>query len=165
MSVDYPTLVDVDPAEAGFDPQAFEQFDGYLAARAGTGPGSSRQRYAGAVILVAYRGQVVHESAVGHAQTYDGLRPLAEPRAMTADTIFDLASVTKPLATAAAILTLVDDGVLTLDDTQGVWIPELGADKAPITVRQMLTHRSGPVGVATDLPASTQRSGHPRSAG
>jgi CubicO group peptidase (beta-lactamase class C family) len=143
VSVDYPSLVHSDPAAAGFHRQVFDGLDALVASRAGTGPSSPRQRYAGAVILVAYRGQVVHEAAIGHAQTYDGPQPLAEPRAMTTDTIFDLASVTKPVATAAAILKLVDEAVLTLDDSLGTWLPELGADKAPITIRQMLTHRSG----------------------
>jgi CubicO group peptidase (beta-lactamase class C family) len=54
-----------------------------------------------------------------------------------------MASVTKVAATTAAVLKLVDEGVLRLDNTLGEWIPELGPDKAPITLRQMLTHRSG----------------------
>jgi CubicO group peptidase (beta-lactamase class C family) len=143
VSIDYPTLVRVDPAAAGFDAAAFEALDAFVASRAGTGLSTPTRLYAGAVVLVAYRGQIVHESAIGHAQTYEGTEPLADPREMTTDTIFDLASVTKVAATTAGVLKLVDEGVLSLDDALGEYIPELGADKAPITLRQMLTHRSG----------------------
>lgn len=143
VSIDYPTLVAVDAAEAGFDPAAFEALDAFVASRAGLGVSTPTRLYAGAVVLVAYRGQIVHEAAVGYAQTYEGTQPLADPREMTTDTIFDLASVTKVAATAAGVLKLVDEGVLSLDDTLGEWLPELGPDKAPITLRQLLTHRSG----------------------
>jgi len=105
--------------------------------------------YAGAVLLVTRQGKVVHQAAFGHAQTLtsapDGtLRPLDPPRAMTVDTLFDMASVTKVEATTAAILHLVGTGRLSLDDTLGALLPAFrGTDKAGITVRQLLTHRAG----------------------
>lgn len=105
--------------------------------------------YAGAVLMVAYQGQVIHAAAFGNAQTLattpDGaLRPLDRPRPMTIDSVFDMASVTKVESTTVAIMQLVGAGQLHLDDTLGALLPEFaGTDKAPITVRQLLTHRAG----------------------
>jgi CubicO group peptidase (beta-lactamase class C family) len=63
---------------------------------------------------------------------------------MTQETVFDLASLTKPLATALAVARLVDRGRIALDRPAADWLPELaGGDKAGITVRQLLCHRSG----------------------
>lgn len=105
--------------------------------------------YPGAVLLITDRGQIVHRTAFGNAQTLastpDGkLRPLAPPRPMTVDTPFDMASITKIEATTAAILQLVGSGRLSLDDRLGALLPGFeGTDKAAITVRQLLTHRAG----------------------
>jgi len=140
VSVDYPTLVRANPAEVGLDPAAFEAIDALVASRAGVGPD---KLYAGAVVLVTYKGRIVHESAIGYAQTHEGTQPLAQPRPMTTDTLFDMASVTKVEATVAAMLKLVDEGRLSLDDPLGKYLPEFGAEKGQITIRQMLTHRSG----------------------
>jgi CubicO group peptidase (beta-lactamase class C family) len=73
-----------------------------------------------------------------------GLARLAPERPMTTDTVFDLASLTKPFATTVAIMLLVQDGSLDLDQTLGSAISEFsGTDKAEITVRQLLSHTSG----------------------
>jgi CubicO group peptidase (beta-lactamase class C family) len=63
--------------------------------------------------------------------------------AASLDTWFDLASVTKPIV-ALAVMSLIDSGALTLDDTVGEHLPDYrDTDKAAITVRQLLTHTSG----------------------
>jgi CubicO group peptidase (beta-lactamase class C family) len=63
---------------------------------------------------------------------------------MAEDTLFDLASLTKPLATVLAIMTLVRQGRLDLDEPCATNCPELaGTDKAALTPRHLLTHRSG----------------------
>jgi uncharacterized protein YbbC (DUF1343 family)/CubicO group peptidase (beta-lactamase class C family) len=65
-------------------------------------------------------------------------------RAMTIDTIFDAASLTKVMATAPAVWLLVEDGKLDLEAPASRWIPEFRGDgKEKITLRQMLTHTSG----------------------
>jgi CubicO group peptidase (beta-lactamase class C family) len=156
VSIDYPALVRVDAAAAGWDPAAFEDLDAYVAGRAGTGLSSPTRFYSGAVVLVAHRARIVHEVAIGHAQTHHGtgrtyepeihngvLRPLEPPREMTTDTIFDMASVTKVEATAAAMLRLVDKGVLNLDDTLGRFLPEFPPEIGQITLRRLATHTSG----------------------
>ncbi|MET3709545.1 CubicO group peptidase (beta-lactamase class C family) [Sphingomonas trueperi] len=105
--------------------------------------------YPGAVLLVAARGRILHRAAFGAAQTLastpdGGLRTLAAPRAMTVDTLFDMASITKIEATTAAVLHLVGIGRLSLDDRLGALLPEFRTtDKADVTVRQLLTHRAG----------------------
>lgn len=96
----------------------------------------------GAAALVDWDGEIVFRTAVGHAR-------LSAPKtAMRADHRFDLASLTKVVATLPAILCLVDDGKIKLDDPLSKHLPELDRpDKKAITIRQCLTHVSG-------LPAS-----------
>lgn len=70
------------------------------------------------------------------------LLPAKEP--MTTDTVFDLASITKPLATATSIMLLEERGELQLDDPVSNYIEEFGScGKQAITIRQLLLHRSG----------------------
>jgi CubicO group peptidase (beta-lactamase class C family) len=93
--------------------------------------------FPGGVLLVAEDGVVVFLEAFGLAR----LRP---ERPMTPDAVFDLASLTKPLATTVALMLLVQEGTLHLDQTLGNAIPDfLGTDKASITIRQLLSHTSG----------------------
>ena len=105
--------------------------------------------YPGAVLLIAHHGAIVHRVAFGNAQTLTStpegdLRPLSPPRPMTVDTPFDMASITKVEATTAAMLHLVGRGQVSLDDRLGTLLPAFrNTDKAGITVRQLLTHRSG----------------------
>jgi len=94
--------------------------------------------FAGAVALIALGGRVVAHWAIGRAQVEPDERP------MQLDTIFDLASLTKPLAGATAALLLLEDGVWSLDDPVARFIPEFGgAGKDEVTLRQLLTHSSG----------------------
>src|SRR5215467_1137438 len=72
----------------------------------------------GAVGLVA-RGDQVEVQAAGSADV-DGARPMAR------DSIFRIASITKPI-TAAAVMMLAEDGRIALDDPVGPWLPELAA--------------------------------------
>lgn len=100
--------------------------------------GLRRENMPGCVVLVGYRGQIVFEQAYGHRQV--------EPHevAMTTDTVFDLASITKPVATASSIFLLVQDGQLQLEDRVSQYLPEfVSHGKAAITVSQLLTHQSG----------------------
>lgn len=92
----------------------------------------------GAVVLVGHNGQVVYRRAFG----YRALEPRREP--MTLDTVFDLASLTKPIATATSVMRLVQLGQIRLNDPVAKYIPEFGRNgKEEITVRQLLTHFSG----------------------
>ena len=93
--------------------------------------------FPGGVLLVARKERVEFLEAFGRAR-------LDPERPMTTDTVFDLASLTKPLATAVALMLLVQDGRLDLDQTLGSAISDFsGTDKAQIAVRQLLSHTSG----------------------
>jgi uncharacterized protein YbbC (DUF1343 family) len=91
----------------------------------------------GAVLLVGHQGKIVHRKAYGHRS----LSPRRE--VMTVDTIFDCASLTKVVATTSAILLLVEDGKVRLNDPVTRYLPEFAGGDSPITVRQLLTHFSG----------------------
>lgn len=93
---------------------------------------------AGAVALVRWHGDTVLHDAFGFAQR------LPEERVMRRDTVFDLASLTKPLASAATALALVDRGRVSLDEEVTRYLPELrSARGAGVTFRRLLTHTSG----------------------
>jgi len=95
--------------------------------------------FPGAVLLVSRAGHRLFFQAVGHAAL------LPAPRPMTAHTIFDLASLTKPLATALAVLILVSRGNLGLDAPLAELLAprSIPRDKAAVTVRQLLSHSAG----------------------
>jgi CubicO group peptidase (beta-lactamase class C family) len=99
----------------------------------------------GAVFLVAKDGRVVHERAFGFAQLNDyGGRRLASPTAMRASTMFDLASVTKVMATTFAIMLLADRGQIDVDAPVSRYLPDFtGPHLDSITVRHLLQHSSG----------------------
>src|SRR5690606_31436438 len=97
-----------------------------------------RDRMRGCVVLVGARGHIVHRKAYGQRV----VEP--EPEEMTVDTVFDLASLTKPVATATSVMLLVEEGKVELDEPACTYLPEFTGDgKETITVRQLLTHQSG----------------------
>lgn len=92
----------------------------------------------GAVLIVGHQGRIVYRKAFGRRAR----APAKEP--MTVDTVFDLASLTKPLVTATAVMQLLERGQVRLDDPAARYLPEFGRNgKDAITVRQLLTHFSG----------------------
>ncbi len=107
----------------------------------------------GAVVVVGHGGKVVFEKAYGVRkldgdQGLDGSPAPAEP--MTTDTIFDMASLTKPLATATAVMQLYEQGMVQLDDPVQNYLPDFNPSNDPqrasVTVRMLLTHFSGEAG-------------------
>jgi uncharacterized protein YbbC (DUF1343 family) len=96
------------------------------------------RRIPGAVILIGNRGKVVYRRAFGHR----ALEPKKSP--MTVDTLFDIASLTKVVATTTAILQFVEEGRVSLDDPVAKYWPEFGENgKAGITLQDLFTHYSG----------------------
>src|SRR5580658_398364 len=92
----------------------------------------------GAVVLVGHDGQVIYRKAFGERS----LEPRRE--AMTVDTIFDLASLTKVVATTTAVMQLVQKGQIRVNEPVAKYIPEFGENgKEEITIRELLTHFSG----------------------
>ena len=92
----------------------------------------------GAVLVVGHDGQVIYRKAFGNSS----LEPTRTP--MAVDTVFDIASLTKVVATTTAVMQLVEQGKVRLNDPVVKYIPEFGQNgKADITVRDLLTHYSG----------------------
>ena len=101
----------------------------------------------GAVLVVGHNGRVIYRKAYGNR----ALEPRREP--MTLETIFDLASLTKVVATTTAVMKLVEQGKVRLNDPVAKYLPEFAQNgKEDITVRQLLTHYSG---LAPDLDLKT----------
>jgi CubicO group peptidase (beta-lactamase class C family) len=110
-------------------------------------------RLPGAVVEIGHGGKVVFQQAYGERKLagepgLDGSRAPAEP--MTEDTIFDLASLTKPLATATAVMQLYEQGKIQFDDPVQKYLPDFNPSNDPmraeVTVRMLLTHTSGETG-------------------
>jgi uncharacterized protein YbbC (DUF1343 family)/CubicO group peptidase (beta-lactamase class C family) len=98
----------------------------------------ANKKLPGAVVLVGRKGRIVWLKAYGDR----AVEPVREP--MTADTIFDLASLTKVVATTTSIMILVERGKLRLSDPVSTHIPELkGEGRDRITIEQLLTHVAG----------------------
>jgi len=92
----------------------------------------------GAVLVVGHEGAVVYRKAYGNR----ALEPKVEP--MTLDTVFDMASLTKAIATTTAVMQLVEHGKIRMNDPVAKYLPEFAQNgKEDITVRQLLTHYSG----------------------
>ena len=110
-----------------------------------------RDEIPGAVLLVEHSGKIVYEKAIG-------MRAVMPSReAMTTDTIFDIASLTKVIATAPSVMKLVEEGKLRLDDPVSRCLPDFTSNgKDQITIRMLLTHTSG---LAPDPPVDAARSG------
>ncbi|HKC23835.1 MAG TPA: serine hydrolase domain-containing protein, partial [Thermoanaerobaculia bacterium] len=116
----------------------------------------ARKELPGAVVLVGRHGKIAYEKAYG----FRALEPEKEP--MTKDTVFDLASLTKTVATATSVMTLVESGKLRITDAVVKHLPEFAAGgglREKVTIEQLLTHRSGlppddPMDLYTGAPAA-----------
>lgn len=126
------------PAQPAME-RALASVDSLVRAAADSG------RFAGAVLLVARDGVVLHHAAYGYAQRYgfDG-RPLPAAEPMTTDHLFDLASLTKVMATTFTLMRLVDEGRVDLAAPVARYLPGFrGPGKDSVTVRHLLTHTGG----------------------
>jgi CubicO group peptidase (beta-lactamase class C family) len=110
-------------------------------------------RLPGAVVVIGHSGKVVFQQAYGSRKLagepgLDGLPAPAEP--MTEDTIFDMSSLTKSLATATAVMQLYEQGKVQFDDPVQTYLPDFNTvndrQRAKVTVRMLLTHTSGEPG-------------------
>jgi len=107
----------------------------------------------GAVVLIGNQGKVVYRHAFGNR----AIEPKKLP--MRSDTIFDLGSLTKVIATTTALMQLVEKGKLRLEDRVAAHWPEFKANgKEEITIRQLLTHYSG---FRSTLDLKPEWSGYP----
>jgi uncharacterized protein YbbC (DUF1343 family)/CubicO group peptidase (beta-lactamase class C family) len=100
--------------------------------------GIAAKKFPGAVVIVGHGGHVVFHKAYGNRTL------MPQPEAMRECTVFDVASLTKVLATAPAVMQLYEQGRFLLNDPVAKYLPEFAANgKQDITIRQLLTHYSG----------------------
>jgi uncharacterized protein YbbC (DUF1343 family)/CubicO group peptidase (beta-lactamase class C family) len=126
------TLPTVQPSKVGMSAGHLAYID------AAVNESIEKKELPGAVVLVARRGGVVWRKAYGSRAI------VPQREAMTVDTIFDVASLTKIVATATSVMILVERGKVRLSDPVTLHIPELkGEGRDRITVEQLLTHRAG----------------------
>ncbi len=120
------------PATLGMSAERLARMDQVIAASV------EKKELPGAVVLVARHGRVAWRKAYGSR----AVEPQRE--AMTTDTIFDLASLTKIVATATSIMILLEQGKVRLSDPAIEFIPEMkGGGRDAITIEQLLTHTTG----------------------
>jgi len=111
----------------------------------------AQKRLPGAVLIVGHNGQIVYRKAYGDR----ALVPQTEP--MTLDTVFDLASLTKVIATTSSLMKLFEQGKFQLNEKITQYIPEFQNGKSDITIRNLFTHFSG---LKPDVPLTLPWSGY-----
>ena len=111
----------------------------------------TEKRLPGAVVLIGLGERTLYHKAIGQRAV------VPSPEPMTPDTVFDLASLTKVIATTTSVMILIDEGRIGLNDRVAAYIP--GFDrygKGDITIRHLLTHMSG---LRPDVDLADQWSG------
>jgi CubicO group peptidase (beta-lactamase class C family) len=125
-------LPEAKPETIGLDPDGLNRIDRAVE------EAIQRREVPGAVVLVARKGKIGYFKAFGRRAVV----PTSE--SMTLDTVFDMASLTKVMATTPSIMMLVEKGTLRLGDRVSRYLPRFtGGGKDAITLGQLLTHYSG----------------------
>jgi len=133
-----PALPRVAPATVGLSAGQLDRIEPLI------GPEIESGQFPGCVVLVGRFDPMKQQGAIAYLKAF-GQRQL-EPslERMTTDTLFDMASLTKPLATATSIMILVERGIVRLRDPVAQHIPEFAQHgKAAVTIEQLLTHQGG----------------------
>ncbi|MCC6126991.1 MAG: DUF1343 domain-containing protein [Pirellulales bacterium] len=152
------------PEEAGMRKATLQKIDRLVS------DGLKEDSMPGCVALVARKGKIVWLRAYGdrkqepssdsppnEKETAGQLAANSPREKMTVDTVFDLASLTKPVCTAASVMLLVERGKVRLDDPVAKHLPEFAQNgKEKITVEQLLTHEGG---LIADNPMADYRDG------
>lgn len=127
-----PTIPMLPPENAGMDSGRLNVIDDIVR------EGLEQDKMPGCVVLIGRSNGIVFRRTYGFRQ----LQP--EKVAMTADTVFDLASLTKPISTATSVMVLIQQGKLDPNAPVARYLPEFTQNgKAAITIRQLLTHTGG----------------------
>jgi uncharacterized protein YbbC (DUF1343 family)/CubicO group peptidase (beta-lactamase class C family) len=125
-------LPSADPSSLGLDAERLKRIDGAIERAI------ERGQVPGVVVLVGRRGFIAYARAAGRRVVGP------TPEAMMRDTVFDMASLTKPVATATSIMILIEEGRLRLNDRLGRLLPEFdNHGKGAITIDQLIRHRAG----------------------
>jgi len=144
-----------DPDEAGMSKSVLRRLDHILDAAV------VRKDFPGAVVLIGRKDKIVYRQAFGDSQW------VPSRREMTTDMIFDLASLTKPIATATSIMILVERGEISLDEKVKDYVPDFAVYKdeqgnagEDARVWHLLTHTAG-LPPYTDAALAAQALGSP----
>lgn len=144
------SLEAADPGSLGFDPARLGPPLDAAIERA-----IAEKKIPGAVAIVGRHGRIAYAAVKGAR----ALVPAREE--MTRDTLFDMASLTKPVATATSVLILIEEGKVRLDDPLARHLPEFdNHGKGAITIEQLLRHRSG---LIADNPLADYHDGMDRA--
>jgi uncharacterized protein YbbC (DUF1343 family)/CubicO group peptidase (beta-lactamase class C family) len=122
------------PSAAGMSADRLSRIDAVVA------ESIAKKECPGAVVVVGRHGKIVFRKAYGNRAVV----PAVEP--MTLDTVFDLASLTKVVATTTSVMALVESGKIRLQDRVAKFIPEFvsgGGARDQVTIEHLLTHRAG----------------------
>jgi uncharacterized protein YbbC (DUF1343 family)/CubicO group peptidase (beta-lactamase class C family) len=154
------------------DSSRLEQIDGVVR------EAIEQKKCPGAVVLVSRFGRVVwwrpygqrclgesatddHRVRATHHNSHAGALPAPYAEPMSRETVFDMASLTKVMATATSVMILIDRGEITLGDRVTRFIPEFGQNgKESVTIEQLLRHRGG---LIADNPVDDYRDGPAKS--
>jgi len=136
------------PGDRGLDPKRLGRLDDIMK------EALTNRDFPGAVILAGRKDKIVFRKAYGDSQWIPAKKP------MTVKTIFDLASLTKPMATAASVMILAERGMLSLEDRVIKYVPEFSAYADEIgeagenaRLWHLLTHTSGLLPYTVDKDA------------
>ncbi|HPQ10341.1 MAG TPA: serine hydrolase domain-containing protein, partial [Bacillota bacterium] len=119
------SLVYAEPASLGIDPEKFKEAEAVLKEEIEKGSAP------GAVALVLYQNKIAYHYAFGKRAL------VPEPEEITLDTIYDLASITKCVATTTACMMLMEQGLIGLEDPIAKFFPDF-AGKEEITIFHLL---------------------------
>lgn len=116
---------------------AQESFSGSKSLDAAVEDAIAKGQLPGAVLLIGQPGKVLHRKAYG-------MRSVAPSReTMTTGTVFDIASLTKVVATTSSIMKLFEEGKIRISDRVTQYLPQFQGGKSEITIRHLMTHYSG----------------------
>jgi uncharacterized protein YbbC (DUF1343 family)/CubicO group peptidase (beta-lactamase class C family) len=137
------------PEEVGLDAAKLDQIDAAVQSSIDKG------QLPGAVVVVVRQGKIAFRKAYGlRSKQPDEVR-------MTLDTVFDLASLTKPIATATSVMILLEQGKLKLSDRVARHLPDFRRNgKEAITIEHLLLHTSG---LLADNPVEDYQDGHAKA--
>lgn len=132
ISIPYPTLSENNHNN---NPSIFKNVDKLIESEISQG-------FPGAALLVAHKGKILKRQAWGFAKKYDAEgKELAQPLALTTTTLFDLASNTKTLGTALAVMHLAHQDIIDLNEPVVTYLSEFRGDgRELITVKDLLQH-------------------------
>ena len=132
------SLPEISAREAGMDGTKLEQIDKVV------NEAIDKKQIPGAVLLITRDNRIVYRKAYGSSQIYPQKKP------MDMQTVFDLASLTKPIATATSLMILLERGQIRLLDKVKLYIPafipwkdDSTKEKSDIRIIHLLTHTSG----------------------